>query len=212
MAFFKKFHILHLQLNSGSTTFNATLNLTGHILLGLGIASSLLLYMFFNAFDSAGNEYGGYGKNKVTVKLQNGNLSLHLFLSITNFVLYKILAISCLWLKPYVFCILGQCLSKHTYLDCIQIYFECILCIIKCIYLATLCFSIPISYMYILQILGLFHMLFQLNHLLNPLSTQFTYFSFQPQGSMPPSICQVPSFQALELPLPFCFTCFLWPS
>ena len=139
---------------------------------------------------------------------------LIVFISITNFVLYKILAISCLWLKPYVFCILGQYFSKHIHLDCIQIYFECFLRITKCIYLATLCFSIPISYMYVLQILGLFHMLFQLNHLLNPLSTQFTYFSFQPQGqgSMPPSICQVPSFQALELPLLSCFTCFLWPS
>merc|ERR1712079_530199 len=56
-----------VQLNSGSTTYNATLNLTGHILLGLGIASSLLLYMFFNAFDSAGDSSGyseessGYG-------------------------------------------------------------------------------------------------------------------------------------------------------
>ena len=27
--------------------------------------NNLLLYMFFNAFDSAGSEYGGYGKNKV---------------------------------------------------------------------------------------------------------------------------------------------------
>ena len=53
--------ILFLQLNSGSTTYNATLNLTGHILLGLGIASSLLLYMFFNAFDSAGDS-GGYSE------------------------------------------------------------------------------------------------------------------------------------------------------
>lgn len=50
-----------VQLNSGSTTYNATLNLTGHILLGLGIASSLLLYMFFNAFDSAGDS-GGYSE------------------------------------------------------------------------------------------------------------------------------------------------------
>merc|ERR1711997_601638 len=49
-----------VQLNSGTTTFNATLNLTGHILLGLGIASSLLLYMFFNAFDTVGggDDYG----------------------------------------------------------------------------------------------------------------------------------------------------------
>jgi len=53
------------QLNSGTTTFNATLNLTGHILLGLGIASSLLLYMFFNAFDTVGggDDYG-FARNK----------------------------------------------------------------------------------------------------------------------------------------------------
>merc|ERR1711933_347919 len=30
--------------------FNATVNLSGPIILGLGIASSLLLYMFFEAF------------------------------------------------------------------------------------------------------------------------------------------------------------------
>lgn len=55
-----------VQLNSGTTTFNATLNLTGHILLGLGIASSLLLYMFFNAFDTVGggDDYGFASKNK----------------------------------------------------------------------------------------------------------------------------------------------------
>jgi len=53
-----------VQLNSGTTTFNATLNLTGHILLGLGIASSLLLYMFFNAFDTVGGDGYGFAKNK----------------------------------------------------------------------------------------------------------------------------------------------------
>ena len=66
----KMLNLTNFQLNSGTTTFNATLNLTGHILLGLGIASSLLLYMFFNAFDSAGNE-GDYGyfasKNKASL-------------------------------------------------------------------------------------------------------------------------------------------------
>jgi len=31
--------------------FNATINLTGHIILGLGIAASLLLHMFFSAFN-----------------------------------------------------------------------------------------------------------------------------------------------------------------
>jgi len=51
-----------VQLNTGSTTYNSTLNLTGPILLGLGIASSLLMYMFFNAFGASNNDYGGgYG-------------------------------------------------------------------------------------------------------------------------------------------------------
>ena len=36
--------------------------MTGPILLGLGIASSLLMYMFFNAFGASNNDYGGgYG-------------------------------------------------------------------------------------------------------------------------------------------------------
>ena len=36
--------------------------MTGPILLGLGIASSLLMYMFFNAFGANNNDYGGgYG-------------------------------------------------------------------------------------------------------------------------------------------------------
>ena len=39
-----------VQLNSGSTSFNTTLNLTGPILLGLGIATATLFYAYFNAF------------------------------------------------------------------------------------------------------------------------------------------------------------------
>ena len=39
-----------VQLNSGSTNFNTTLNLTGPILLGLGIAAATLFYAYFNAF------------------------------------------------------------------------------------------------------------------------------------------------------------------
>ncbi len=39
-----------------------TLNLTGHILLGLGLASSLLLYMWLRALESDdGYSDGGYG-------------------------------------------------------------------------------------------------------------------------------------------------------
>jgi len=40
-----------IQLNSGSTSFNTTLNLTGPILLGLGIAAATLFYAYFNAFN-----------------------------------------------------------------------------------------------------------------------------------------------------------------
>ena len=50
-----KYGLLHVnpnlvQLNSGSTNFNTTLNLTGPILLGLGIAAATLFYAYFNAF------------------------------------------------------------------------------------------------------------------------------------------------------------------
>ena len=58
--------LFYQQLNSG-TAFNTTLNLTGYILLGLGIASYLLLYvMFFNAFDTVGGSYDfDFVRNKV---------------------------------------------------------------------------------------------------------------------------------------------------
>ena len=39
-----------VQLNSGSASYNTTLNLTGPILLGLGIAAATLFYANFNAF------------------------------------------------------------------------------------------------------------------------------------------------------------------
>lgn len=55
------YHDSQLQLSSGTTAFNTTLNLTGHILLGLGIASSLLMYMFLKALQGGGEEEGGYG-------------------------------------------------------------------------------------------------------------------------------------------------------
>ena len=47
-----------MQLGSSGTSYNVTLNLTGHILMGLGIATSLLLYMFLNGMDNAGYGYG----------------------------------------------------------------------------------------------------------------------------------------------------------
>ena len=48
-------------MNSGTTAFNTTLNLTGHILLGLGIASALLTYMFLQALQGGGEDDSGYG-------------------------------------------------------------------------------------------------------------------------------------------------------
>jgi len=49
-----------VQLNSGSTSFNTTLNLTGPILLGLGIAAATLFYAYFNAFQGSANGYSRY--------------------------------------------------------------------------------------------------------------------------------------------------------
>jgi len=51
-----------VQLNSGSTSFNTTLNLTGPILLGLGIAAATLFYAYFNAFQS-GSGYNRYKRS-----------------------------------------------------------------------------------------------------------------------------------------------------
>ncbi|XP_059082041.1 uncharacterized protein LOC131879684 isoform X1 [Tigriopus californicus] len=63
-----------VQLNSGTNSFNTTLNLTGHILLGLGIASALLARMFLEALKGDSNQGGyssgsgsGYGRRKVPV-------------------------------------------------------------------------------------------------------------------------------------------------
>merc|ERR1719483_287851 len=46
-----------VQLNSGSSSFNTTLNLTGPILLGMGIAAATLFYAYFNAFQGGYNRY-----------------------------------------------------------------------------------------------------------------------------------------------------------
>lgn len=53
-----------VQLNSGSTSFNTTLNLTGPILLGMGIAAATLFYAYFNAFQGGSS---GYNRNKRSV-------------------------------------------------------------------------------------------------------------------------------------------------
>ena len=63
----KTLDIIHqLQLGAG-TNFNVTLNLSGLILLGLGLSTALLAYMFLNSFKddggsySTGSGYGSYG-------------------------------------------------------------------------------------------------------------------------------------------------------
>ena len=53
------------QLGTGSgTAYNVTLNLTGHILLGIGISLALLIYLFnsaMNAPSASHSSGGGYG-------------------------------------------------------------------------------------------------------------------------------------------------------
>ena len=51
-----------LQLGTG-TSFNVTLNLSGLILLGLGLSTALLAYMFLDAFKDDGKDSysSGYG-------------------------------------------------------------------------------------------------------------------------------------------------------
>lgn len=73
-------NFLHEQLSSTTTAYNATINITGHILLGLGIATAVLIYMFKKAwymddgYSHHGNGYGYY--RKVRVKLLQ-TLTLH---------------------------------------------------------------------------------------------------------------------------------------
>jgi len=52
-----------VQLNSGSTSFNTTLNLTGPILLGMGIAAATLFYAYFNAFQGGSSGYNRYKRS-----------------------------------------------------------------------------------------------------------------------------------------------------
>merc|ERR1719277_2143353 len=52
-----------VQLNSGSTSFNTTLNLTGPILLGMGIAAATLFYAYFNAFQGGSGGYNRYKRS-----------------------------------------------------------------------------------------------------------------------------------------------------
>ena len=50
-----------MQLGTGDN-FNVTLNLSGLILLGLGLSTALLAYMFLNSFKDDGGSYNtGYG-------------------------------------------------------------------------------------------------------------------------------------------------------
>ena len=52
------------QLATGSATaYNVTLNLTGHILMAIGISLYLLMYMWFEAINDGGYSSGGYGRS-----------------------------------------------------------------------------------------------------------------------------------------------------
>lgn len=55
-----------VQLNTGTVSYNATLNLTGHILLGIGIATAILIYMFKEALRGkpSHHEYGHYDRKR----------------------------------------------------------------------------------------------------------------------------------------------------
>ena len=64
-----------MQLGSSGTTYNVTLNLTGHILMGLGIATSLVFYMFLNALNSRSS--GGYGYGHERAKVKQSHVHTH---------------------------------------------------------------------------------------------------------------------------------------
>ena len=67
--------ILKNQLTSTNTNFNTTLNLTGHILLGLGIATSLLLVMFLEAYDQ--EAFGKKRKKVGAAKIAQVKILVH---------------------------------------------------------------------------------------------------------------------------------------
>merc|ERR1712038_2157038 len=46
-----------VQLGSGGAAYNVTLDLTGQILMGLGIASALAFYLFIRALNDRGGSY-----------------------------------------------------------------------------------------------------------------------------------------------------------
>ena len=48
-----------IQLSNSGTAYNVTLNLTGHILMGIGISLALLLYLFQNAMNDASSSSSG---------------------------------------------------------------------------------------------------------------------------------------------------------
>jgi hypothetical protein len=80
-----------VSLNTGTTSFNTTLNLTGHILLGLGIATSLLLCMFLQALNQESGkrkkvnsnvcmQLREYGTGRNGPSIQSGQTKLSHFL------------------------------------------------------------------------------------------------------------------------------------
>ena len=99
----------NLQLGTGES-FNVTLNLSGLILLGLGLSTALLAYMFLDAFKDDGKDSyhsgygydsygydtsgsGGYGhhrKGDFNRKSRKGKVKKDVFQNIPNFVFRKL--------------------------------------------------------------------------------------------------------------------------
>merc|ERR1711915_183055 len=74
-----------VQLNSGSSNFNTTLNLTGPILLGMGIAAATLFYAYFNAFQG-GTDYNRYKRetNFDTMSIRSINDTMNILDSLSQ--------------------------------------------------------------------------------------------------------------------------------
>jgi len=66
-----------VQLGNSGTAYNVTLNLTGHILMGLGIASSLVFYLFLTALNdrSAGYDRNDRVKRDLSAVLEREDLT-----------------------------------------------------------------------------------------------------------------------------------------
>ena len=99
-----------MQLGTG-TNFNVTLNLSGLILLGLGLSTALLAYMFLDAFKDDGKDSysygydnygydtsgsGGYGHKRGDFNRKTSRGKVKMILGYLNFllclILYRVIA------------------------------------------------------------------------------------------------------------------------